>query len=153
MIEENLPERDVFGFEMEATPVPITEIASEEKERIQVGIEEFDRVLGGGIVYGSVILVGGNPGNFYYVGGTSMATPHVAAVAALMLQKNPTLMQTQVESILKTTALSIPVTGSQSIFDFDHWATIAWDTDCNGAPCDAVGAGLMQADQALAAVP
>ena len=34
-------------------------------------------------------LVGGNTGNFFYVGGTSMATPHVASVAAMMLQKNP----------------------------------------------------------------
>ncbi len=62
LIEEKAPERDLLGFEREATPVPITEITSEEQERIEVGIEEFDRVLGGGIVYGSVILVGGNPG-------------------------------------------------------------------------------------------
>jgi len=62
VIEEKAPERDLFGFEMEATPVPITEIAAEERGRLQVGIEEFDRVLGGGIVYGSVILVGGSPG-------------------------------------------------------------------------------------------
>jgi len=98
-------------------------------------------------------LVGGNPGNFYYVGGTSMATPHVASVAALLLQKKPTLTQAQVENILKVTALALPSTGSQSVFDFDHWATIAWDTDCAGTPCDPVGAGLIQADAALAATP
>lgn len=91
--------------------------------------------------------------NFFYAGGTSMATPHVAAVAALMLQKNPGLTQLQVESILTSTALAIPATGSQHIFDFDHFADIAWDTDCAGTPCDAVGAGLIQADRALAAVP
>ena len=34
-------------------------------------------------------LVGGNTGNFFYVAGTSMAAPHVASVAAIMLQKNP----------------------------------------------------------------
>ncbi|RDV82304.1 DNA repair protein RadA [Ammonifex thiophilus] len=33
-----------------------------EEERLRVGIEEFDRVLGGGIVPGSLILVGGDPG-------------------------------------------------------------------------------------------
>ncbi|MEM2880843.1 MAG: S8 family serine peptidase [Candidatus Methanomethylicaceae archaeon] len=45
--------------------------------------------------------------NFYYVGGTSMATPHVSGVVALMLEKNPTLAQSEVESILKNTTLKI----------------------------------------------
>jgi subtilisin family serine protease len=98
-------------------------------------------------------LVGGNSGNFFYVGGTSMATPHVASVAALLLQKNSSLTQAQVESILKSTALAIPTSGSPTVFDFDHFATIAWDTDCGGTPCDAVGAGLIQADDAIAAIP
>lgn len=99
-------------------------------------------------------LVGRNGGNFYYVGGTSMATPHVASVAALMLQKNPGLNQAQVESILKSTALPIPAVGSQLVFDFDHFATIGWDTVCGGfGACDAVGAGVVQAEAATAATP
>jgi len=43
-------------------PSLISEINAEEKERIITGMEEFDRVLGGGIVKGSLILVGGDPG-------------------------------------------------------------------------------------------
>jgi DNA repair protein RadA/Sms len=62
LIEEKAPERDLLGLETEAVPVPITEVALAEKNRLQIGIGEFDRVLGGGIVFGSVILVGGNPG-------------------------------------------------------------------------------------------
>jgi DNA repair protein RadA/Sms len=62
VIEEKVPERDLLGFETEAIPTPITKIVSEEEERLQVGIREFDRVLGGGIVFGSVVLVGGDPG-------------------------------------------------------------------------------------------
>lgn len=62
-------------------------------------------------------LVGGNGGNFYHVGGTSMAAPHVASLAALILRKNPALTQPEVESILKTTALPIPAAGSRNIFD------------------------------------
>jgi subtilisin family serine protease len=98
-------------------------------------------------------LKGRNPGNFYYVGGTSMATPHVAAVAALMLQNNPALTQAEVESILKSTALTMPSDGSRYFFDYSDWATITWDTDCDGTPCDPVGAGVLQADAALSAVP
>jgi DNA repair protein RadA/Sms len=62
VIEEKAPERDLLGFEAEAVPMPITQIAGEERGRLQIGIGEFDRVLGGGIVFGSVILVGGDPG-------------------------------------------------------------------------------------------
>jgi subtilisin family serine protease len=98
-------------------------------------------------------LVGRNSGNFFYVGGTSMATPHVAALAALMLQKNPTLTQAQVEGILKKSALVLPPAGSRAVFDFDHPATISWDTDCAGTPCDGVGSGVIQADVALSMTP
>ncbi len=62
IIEEKTPERDLLGFEVEAVPTSITEIVGEERGRFQSGIEEFDRVLGGGLVFGSVILVGGDPG-------------------------------------------------------------------------------------------
>ncbi len=43
-------------------PVSITDIAVEVEEREQTGIAEVDRVLGGGVVAGSVILVAGEPG-------------------------------------------------------------------------------------------
>ena len=62
VIDEKAPERDLLGMEMETAPVPITEISAEEKGRFQIGIGEFDRVLGGGIVFGSLVLVGGDPG-------------------------------------------------------------------------------------------
>lgn len=42
--------------------VPLSKVKSEEEERIRTNIEELDRVLGGGIVPGSLILVGGDPG-------------------------------------------------------------------------------------------
>ena len=43
-------------------PQPISEVTSSEESRIKTGIGEFDRVLGGGIVLGSVVLIGGDPG-------------------------------------------------------------------------------------------
>jgi subtilisin family serine protease len=98
-------------------------------------------------------LVGGNSGNFYYVGGTSMAAPHVTSAAALLLEKDPGLTQSEVEDILTSTALTLPDNGSQTILDNTAVATITWDTDCDGTPCDPVGSGLLQVDAALAAVP
>ena len=45
-----------------AKPVPLREVAAEQVARIGTGIAEFDRVLGGGIVPGSLVLIGGSPG-------------------------------------------------------------------------------------------
>lgn len=42
--------------------VPLTEVSRESEERAKTGMTELDRVLGGGIVSGSLILVGGDPG-------------------------------------------------------------------------------------------
>ena len=44
------------------SPSTLSEISTEEEERLQIGIGELDRVLGGGIVKGSLTLVGGDPG-------------------------------------------------------------------------------------------
>lgn len=46
----------------EASPVAYGEIESQDDDRVSSGIEEFDRVLGGGIVAGSLVLIGGAPG-------------------------------------------------------------------------------------------
>jgi DNA repair protein RadA/Sms len=51
----------VFGAEV-APPRAITAITVEEHQRVPSGIGEFDRVLGGGIVPGSLVLIGGDPG-------------------------------------------------------------------------------------------
>lgn len=45
-----------------AYPVPLDEIDLRESDRYRTDIGEFDRVLGGGIVPGSVVLIGGDPG-------------------------------------------------------------------------------------------
>lgn len=43
-------------------PIPITEISNAKEERIDLKNQELNRVLGGGLVAGSLILVGGEPG-------------------------------------------------------------------------------------------
>jgi DNA repair protein RadA/Sms len=43
-------------------PVPIDSVDIHEEDRTRTGIHEFDRVLGGGVVAGSLVLIGGDPG-------------------------------------------------------------------------------------------
>jgi DNA repair protein RadA/Sms len=43
-------------------PVALRDVAATERERLRTGIGELDNVLGGGIVPGSVVLIGGSPG-------------------------------------------------------------------------------------------
>ena len=43
-------------------PARLSEIQLDEQDRMKTGYEEFDRVLGGGVVKGSLVLVGGDPG-------------------------------------------------------------------------------------------
>ena len=42
-------------------PVRLAEVQAVEIERLSTGSEELDRVLGGGLVPGSVVLIGGSP--------------------------------------------------------------------------------------------
>lgn len=55
-ISSSLTDRQV------AKPAKLSDISTEQEERIGTHMEELDRVLGGGIVKGSLILVGGDPG-------------------------------------------------------------------------------------------
>ena len=51
------------GFRLrEVKPVAYGEVESQDDARVTSGIDEFDRVLGGGIVPGSLVLIGGEPG-------------------------------------------------------------------------------------------
>jgi DNA repair protein RadA/Sms len=50
------------GLGGRTTPRPISEVSGDEEDRIPMPMTEFARVLGGGIVPGSIVLVGGDPG-------------------------------------------------------------------------------------------
>jgi subtilisin family serine protease len=96
--------------------------------------------------------------------GTSFASPHVAGIAALMLQKNPGLTTAQIEEILENTAFPLSPGCRNVRFGVlgpGHWPSWRWidfinisffnaDICWNASPA---GHGLVQADAALAATP
>jgi len=67
IVEEQVPDKtdrrsrvSISGKASKAAP--ITEIDIEKEKRIKIPLEEFNRVLGGGVVPGSLVLIGGDPG-------------------------------------------------------------------------------------------
>ena len=56
------PEAKLRGGHKKSAPVPVTKITAGHEERFPTGIGELDRVLGGGIVKGSLVLAAGEPG-------------------------------------------------------------------------------------------
>lgn len=68
MVEEPVGKKSVSSPSGRQTPLiksrpaRLSEISIEEKDRVGTGFGELDRVLGGGVVAGSLVLVGGDPG-------------------------------------------------------------------------------------------
>ena len=66
LVEEKLRSSKNRGSQLkgkvDVTPIPLNQVEGEEEELTSIGIKEFDRVLGGGLVKESVSLVGGDPG-------------------------------------------------------------------------------------------
>ena len=61
-----------------ATPIALADVPADEEQRLVTGLPEFDRVLGGGIVRGSLVLLGGEPG----IGKSSLLAQVSARVSA-----------------------------------------------------------------------
>ena len=100
--------------------------------------------------------------DYAFFNGTSAACPHVAGVAALMLQKNPNLTAAQIENILESSAMPLPpgcrdvTVGLDPAHHMLTWSDLGDLVIFDTHACwqsNATGAGLLQADAALAATP
>src|ERR1700690_1974530 len=60
-------------------PIPLSSVTGGNEKRVPVGISELDRVLGGGLVKGAVILIGGDPG----IGKSTIILQAIARIASL----------------------------------------------------------------------
>lgn len=68
-------------------PRPYLEVSSDAASRLATGIEEFDRVLGGGVVAGSLVLLGGDPG----IGKSTLLLQVASRLAASTPDERPVL--------------------------------------------------------------
>jgi DNA repair protein RadA/Sms len=97
--------------------VPLRDVRAERSERLETGIAELDRVLGGGLVPGSLVLLGGAPG----IGKSTLAG---MALANLASSGEPVLYVSGEESAaqvrrraerLGEAALSVPMLAEPSL--------------------------------------
>ncbi len=99
------------------TPVPLREVQSERSSRLGTGIAELDRVLGGGLVPGSLVLLGGAPG----IGKSTlagMALANIAGAGGEVLyvsgEESPAQVKRRAER-LGEDALSVPMLAEPSL--------------------------------------
>jgi DNA repair protein RadA/Sms len=93
-------------------PVALGDVAVDEQERLRTGIGELDNVLGGGIVPGSLILIGGAPG----IGKSTLTTMALANVLAtgrrtlyVSAEESAAQIRLRAERLSGEAALRIPV--------------------------------------------
>jgi DNA repair protein RadA/Sms len=98
-------------------PVPLREVRAPKADRLLTGIAELDRVLGGGLVPGSVVLLGGSPG----IGKstlTGMALGNLAAAGGKVLyvsgEESPAQVRLRAER-LGEAAPSVPALAETSV--------------------------------------
>jgi DNA repair protein RadA/Sms len=95
-----------------ATPVALADVAAADHKRLSTGIGELDTVLGGGIVPGSLVLIGGAPG----IGKstlTTMALANMVSAGARTLyvsaEESAAQIRLRAERLSARSALQIPV--------------------------------------------
>ena len=88
--EPRAPSRRTAGASP-TRPVPLKDVALERGDRLPTGIGELDRVLGGGVVRGSLVLIGGDP-------GIGKSTLLIQAARALAAARPPVLYVSAEES-------------------------------------------------------
>lgn len=118
----------------------ITDFSSREKAG-----QDLDVAAPGSWVVGPYQVNSGQL-SYYFLGGTSMAAPHVAGIVALMAQKDPQLNAAQAEAILAGSATPLPAGCRDVQYPLGVFTATCWGDD-------ATGAGLVTADAALTATP
>ena len=80
LVEERVeaPSKARRGAVASTRPAPLRDVQMERGDRVATGIGELDRVLGGGVVRGSLVLIGGDPG----IGKSTLLLQTARALAA-----------------------------------------------------------------------
>jgi DNA repair protein RadA/Sms len=101
-----------------ARPLRLSEITATEEDRLLTGTKELDRVLGGGIMHGSLVLIGGDPGmvrgmltaKTLYVSGEESPRQLKSRAERLMMKNEDVsfMGETNIELIIEEARASSP---------------------------------------------
>ncbi|MBA2424988.1 MAG: DNA repair protein RadA [Actinobacteria bacterium] len=90
------------------TPTPLGDVSASEGQRISTGVPELDRVLGGGLVPASLVLVGGEP-------GVGKSTLLLSALGAIAREGRRTLLVTGEESAAQVSLRAARLGGAERV--------------------------------------
>ena len=92
------------------TPTPLGDVSASEGQRIPTGVPELDRVLGGGLVPASLVLVGGEP-------GVGKSTLLLSALGAIARDGRSALLVTGEESAAQVSLRAARLGGAETVGD------------------------------------
>lgn len=138
-VPEKLNKKDYLGNNFQ---VYLEDFSSRPNKDLDQKHQDLDVTAPGAWVVGPYKPAFSSAVNYYYLGGTSMAAPHVSGMAALLLELYPHLIQSEVEKILEVSASGFPLPANDALVSdtpYDpYWCT--WDGGDYGK-------GLLLADQ------
>ena len=113
--------------------VTLSSVSTTDEERTKTGIKELDRVLGGGIVQGSLVLVGGDPG----IGKSTL----LLQVCQKLADKQKKVLYISGEESLKQIKLRANrIDAARKRTEYIHFYRRTCDEGRNGCGTESVGA-------------
>lgn len=108
LVEELAGVQSQTGAPQGRAPVPIRDVSVAESERIATGVPELDRVLGGGLVPASLVLVGGEP-------GVGKSTLLLSALGSVVRDGRRALLVTGEESAAQVSLRAARLGGAEAV--------------------------------------
>ena len=107
-LAEELHASDEGSSARARTPTPLGDVSANEGQRISTGVPELDRVLGGGLVPASLVLVGGEP-------GVGKSTLLLSALGAIARDGRSALLVTGEESAAQVSLRAARLGGAETV--------------------------------------